>query len=94
MAARVGVLTVVVVAAVLTAGPAAAESKFAGVDDNDWNGSINLVDENQLQVPVCVSQDNVGLLGIALPILSPQFMGDCAITVEQEERDRQGPPPR
>ncbi|GGW96573.1 hypothetical protein GCM10010297_18070 [Streptomyces malachitofuscus] len=62
-------------AAVLTvAAPASA------VEDNEWNGAVNLVDANQFQVPICVAQNNVGVLGAAVPILSPMFMGSCAKT--------------
>ncbi|GGM68861.1 hypothetical protein GCM10012275_44170 [Longimycelium tulufanense] len=47
------------------------------IEDNDWNGSINLVDANQIQIPICLAQNNVGALGLALPLLSPMFMGTC-----------------
>ncbi|GGM68849.1 hypothetical protein GCM10012275_44140 [Longimycelium tulufanense] len=68
--ATAGVLT-------MTAGPAMAGHIDA--ESNDWNGSINLVDANQVQIPVCLAQNNVGaLIGFAVPILSPMFMGTCA----------------
>ncbi|GGM68852.1 hypothetical protein GCM10012275_44150 [Longimycelium tulufanense] len=72
----VGVVAATAGALTMTAGPAMAGHIDA--ESNDWNGSINLVDANQLQVPICLAQNNIGVLGAAIPVLSPMFMGTCA----------------
>ncbi|GAA4829736.1 hypothetical protein [Saccharopolyspora rosea] len=47
---------------------------FADSADND---GINLLDDNNISVlPIQACNDDVGVLGIALPIASPQT-GDC-----------------
>ncbi|GGM68845.1 hypothetical protein GCM10012275_44130 [Longimycelium tulufanense] len=48
------------------------------IEDNDWNGAVNILNANQIQIPICVAQNNIGVLGAAVPILSPMFMGTCA----------------
>ncbi|SHG31879.1 hypothetical protein [Streptoalloteichus hindustanus] len=79
--------TVGVVAATAGALAMIASPAVAGGDseDNDWNGAINILNANQIQIPICIAQNNIAILGVAVPILSPQFMGSCATAVATQE---------
>ncbi|SHG31825.1 hypothetical protein [Streptoalloteichus hindustanus] len=76
-----------VVAAAAGAMAMMASPALAGGDssDNDWNGSLNLIDENQIQVPIGVCENNIGIIAVVVPILSPMFMESCAASVATEE---------
>ncbi|MCP2258939.1 hypothetical protein LX15_002638 [Streptoalloteichus tenebrarius] len=80
-----GVIAAAAGAMAMMASPALASG---GSEDNDWNGSLNLVDENQIQVPIGVCQNNIGIIAVVVPILSPMFMETCSTAVAtMEESD-------
>ncbi|SHG31794.1 hypothetical protein [Streptoalloteichus hindustanus] len=80
----VGVVAAAAGAMAMLASPALA----SGSEDNDWNGSLNLVDENQIQVPIGICENNIGIIAVVAPILSPMFMESCSASVAtMEESD-------
>lgn len=48
-------------------------------EDNEWNGSVNVANDNNIQVPVGVCGNTINaLIGINLPILSPTVVSNCS----------------
>jgi hypothetical protein len=59
---------------------------FAGGMDGDHNGQVGLVNVNDVDVvkdinvniPVGVCNNNIGVLAVIVPVLSPQFAESCS----------------
>ncbi|HEY8373952.1 MAG TPA: hypothetical protein VIL00_14530 [Pseudonocardiaceae bacterium] len=52
---------------------------WSNEEDNDWNGAINLLNSNNIQVPIGVCGNDINaVLGINLPIASPDVVGNCS----------------
>ncbi|WP_229686611.1 hypothetical protein [Longimycelium tulufanense] len=84
---KVSTLLVATAAALsMAAAPAVAGGgKHVHKEDNDWNGAVNVVSGNQVQIPVGVCQNNIGLAGVAVPIIAPMFMKECATAVAKQD---------
>ncbi|HEY8373949.1 MAG TPA: hypothetical protein VIL00_14515 [Pseudonocardiaceae bacterium] len=52
---------------------------FSNTEDNEWNGSVNLVNDNNIQIPVGVCGNDINaLIGVNVPLLSPNVVGNCS----------------
>lgn len=76
-----------VAAGIMALGAPAFASEHHHATDTDvhhnhtYNG-ISALNENNIQVPIGVCNNNVGaLIGAAVPILSPQTVGHCSTAV-------------
>lgn len=80
--ARVAGVVVAAAAGMMALGaPAFAGEAHGGVHHNHEYNGVNLLNENNVQVPVGVCNNNVAVLGAVVPILSPQTAGDCSTAV-------------
>ncbi|GGM68865.1 hypothetical protein GCM10012275_44180 [Longimycelium tulufanense] len=73
-----GVIVATATALAMVAGPAAAGGGYVHEEDNDFNGAVNVVSGNQVQIPVGVCQNNIGLIGLVIAGGSPMIMKKCA----------------
>lgn len=81
--ARVAGVVVAAAAGIMALGAPAFASEHNDVDVNhnhEYNG-VNVLNENNVQVPIGLCNNNVAGLGLVIPILSPQTAGDCSTAV-------------
>ncbi|MCP2258937.1 hypothetical protein LX15_002636 [Streptoalloteichus tenebrarius] len=57
--------------------PSIHEHNYVSSEDNDWNGAVNVLNANQIQVPI-------GLCGI-IPILGATSAESCAAAAAQQD---------
>lgn len=88
--ARVAGVVAAAAAGMLVMGaPAFAASPMGGHKDgihhnHEYNG-INILNENDVQIPIGICNNNVAVLGLAVPIASPQTTENCSTAVINQE---------
>lgn len=78
-----GVIAMAAAGMMVLGAPAFAATSHGQRDDVDINhnhvyNGINLLNENNIQIPIGICGNNVGILGAAIPVLSPQTTDNCA----------------
>ncbi|HEY8373951.1 MAG TPA: hypothetical protein VIL00_14525 [Pseudonocardiaceae bacterium] len=53
-------------------------NSWTNEEDNDWNGAINILNDNNIQIPIGICGNDINILGINLPIASPDVVGNCS----------------
>ncbi|CCH28122.1 hypothetical protein ABZ816_05350 [Actinosynnema sp. NPDC047251] len=80
MLKKAGAVAAIAAGLMMLGSPAFAAGHDADYDVHQWNSGplISALNGNNVNVPVGVCGNNIGILGLVAPVGSPQITGSCA----------------